>query len=56
MNIPESTTPSERARSAGKRAASYRRRVAQNDAAERQRARRADPSTGKTRTINARHS
>jgi hypothetical protein len=56
MNIPENTTPSKRARSAKKYAASYRRRVARIDAADWRRAHYTDPSTGKTRTVNVRHS
>ena len=55
MNIPENTTPSKRARSAKKYAASYRRRVARVDAADWKHAHHTDPSTGRTRTINVRH-
>ena len=56
MNIPENTAPSKRARSAKKYAASYRRRVDRINAADWKRAHYTDPSTGKIRTINIRHS
>lgn len=56
MNIPENTTPSKRARSAKKYAASYRRRVDRINAADRRCAHYTDPSTGRIRTINIRHS
>lgn len=56
MNIPENTTPTKRARSAKKYAASYRHRVERAEAADRKNARHTDPSTGRTRTINIRHS
>lgn len=56
MNIPENTAPSKRARSAKKYAASYRRRVDRIAAADWKRAHYTDPSTGKIRTINIRHS
>ena len=55
MNTPENTTPAKRARSAKKYAASYRRRVERIEAADWKRARYADPSTGKVRTVNIRH-
>lgn len=56
MNIPENTTPAKRTRSAKKYAASYRRRVERIEAADWKHAHYADPSTGKIRTINIRHS
>lgn len=56
MNIPENTTPSKRARSAKKYAASYRRRIERIEAADWDRATYTDPATGRTRTINIRHS
>lgn len=56
MNIPENTTPTKRTRSAKKYAASYRRRVEQAAAADWKHAHYTDPSTGKIRTINIRHS
>lgn len=56
MNIPENTTPAKRARSAKKYAASYRHRVERAEAADWKNARHTDPSTGRTRTINIRHS
>ena len=56
MNIPENTAPAKRARSAKKYAATYRRRVERIEAADWKRARHADPSTGRVRTINIRHS
>lgn len=56
MNIPENTTPTKRARSAKKYAASYRRRIERAEAADWKNARHTDPSTGRARTINIRHS
>lgn len=56
MNIPENTAPSKRARSAKKYAASHRRRTERAEAADWKDARYTDPSTGRTRTINIRHS
>lgn len=56
MNIPENTTPAKRARSAKKYAASYRRRVERAEAADWKSARYTDPSTGRARAINIRHS
>lgn len=56
MNIPENTTPTKRARSAKKYAASHRRRIEQIKAADWKNARHADPSTGRIQTINIRHS
>lgn len=55
MNIPENTTPSKRSRSAKKYTASYRRRVSRIDAADWKHAHYTDPSTGRIRTINVRH-
>ena len=55
MNIPENTTPSNRARSAKKYAASYRRRTERAEAAEWRNTRHVDPSTGRTRAIIIRH-
>lgn len=56
MNTPGNTTPTKRVRSAKKYAASYRRRVERIEAADWKRAHYADPSTGRIRTINIRHS
>lgn len=56
MNIPENTTPTKRARSAKRYAASHRRRVERIEAADWSRATYTDPATGRTRTINVRHS
>nr|DAR47039.1 MAG TPA: hypothetical protein [Caudoviricetes sp.] len=56
MNIPENTSPAKRARSAKKYAASRRRRIEQIEAADWKRPHYTDPSTGKIRTINIRHS
>lgn len=56
MNIPENTTPNNRARSAKKYAASYRRRTERAEAADWKNARHTDPSTGRIRAINIRHS
>lgn len=56
MNIPENTTPTNRARSAKKYAAAYRRRAERAEAADWKNAHYTDPSTGRTRTINIRHS
>lgn len=56
MKIPENTAPAKRARSAKKYAASYRRRVERIEAADWKHARYADPSTGRIRAINVRHS
>lgn len=55
MNIPENTTPNKRGRSAKRYAASYRRRTERAEAADWKNARYVDPSTGRTRTINIRH-
>lgn len=55
MNIPENTRPTNRARSAKKYAASYRRRTERAEAADWKNARHTDPSTGRARTINIRH-
>ena len=55
MNIPENTTLNNRARSAKKYAASYRRRTERAEAADWKNARHTDPSTGRTRAINIRH-
>lgn len=55
MNIPENTRLNNRARSAKKYAASYRRRTERAEAADWKNARYTDPSTGKTKTINIRH-
>lgn len=55
MNIPENTTPTKRARSAKKYAASYRRRIERVEAADWKSARYVDPSTGRTRAIRIRH-
>ena len=56
MNIPENTAPAKRSRPAKKYAASYRRRAERAEAADWKHARYVDPSTGRTRTINIRHS
>nr|DAM75872.1 MAG TPA: hypothetical protein [Caudoviricetes sp.] len=56
MNIPENTTPSRRARSAKKYAASYRRKVDRINAADWKHAHHTDPSTGRVQAINIRHS
>lgn len=56
MNIPENTAPSKRARPAKRYAASYRRRAERIEAADWKRARYTDPSTGRARTVNIRHS
>lgn len=56
MNIPENTTPNKRARSAKRYAASYRRRVEQIEATDWRHTTYTDPSTGRTRVINIRHS
>lgn len=56
MNIPENTAPANRARSAKKYAAAYRRRVERAEAIEWRNARYTDPSTGRARTVNIRHS
>ena len=56
MNIPENTTPAKRTRSAKKYAASHRHRVERIEAADWKHAHYVDPSTGKIRTINIRHS
>lgn len=56
MNIPENTAPSKRARSAKKYAASYRRRTERAEAADWKNACYTDPSTGRARTVNIRHS
>lgn len=56
MNIPENTAPSKRSRPAKRHAASYRRRLERIEAADWSRASYTDPATGRTRTINIRHS
>lgn len=56
MNIPENTNPTKRGRPAKKYAAAYRRRIERTEAADWKYARYADPSTGKIRTVNIRHS
>lgn len=55
MNIPENTALTKRPRSAKKNAASYRRRIERIEAADWRRAQYTDPSTGRVRTINIRH-
>lgn len=56
MNIPENTVSAKRPRSAKKYAASYRRRVERTEAADWKHAHYTDPSTGRVRPINIRHS
>lgn len=56
MNIPENTTPAKRARSAKRYAAAYRRKVEQIETADWKHTHYTDPSTGRVRTINIRHS
>ena len=56
MNIPENTNPNKRARVARRYAASYRRRVEQIEATDWRHATYTDPATGRTQTINVRHS
>lgn len=56
MNIPENTTPNNRGRAAKKYAASYRRRTERAEMADWRNVQYTDPSTGKTRTVNVRHS
>nr|DAV43199.1 MAG TPA: hypothetical protein [Caudoviricetes sp.] len=56
MNIPENTAPTKRTRSAKKYAASYRRRIERIEASDWKHAHYMDPSTGRVRTINIRHS
>nr|DAV35119.1 MAG TPA: hypothetical protein [Caudoviricetes sp.] len=56
MNIPENTTPTKRARSAKKYAASHRRRVERIEAADWKSVRYTDPATGRIQAINIRHS
>lgn len=56
MNIPENTAPAKRPRSVKKYAAAYRRRVEQTEAADWKNAHYTDPSTGRVRTVNIRHS
>lgn len=56
MNIPENTTPSKRARSVKRYAASHRRRVEQIEATDWRRITYTDPATGHTQVINVRHS
>lgn len=55
MNIPENTRPGNRGRAARKYAASHRRRTERAEAADWKNARYTDPATGRTRTINIRH-
>lgn len=55
MNIPENTTPAKRPRSAKKYAAFYRRKAERIEATDLKTARYADPSTGRVRTVNIRH-
>lgn len=56
MNIPENTIPAKRPRSAKKYSASRRRRMEQIEAADWKNTHYTDPSTGRLRTINIRHS
>lgn len=56
MNIPQNTAMRNRSESAKAAAARYRRRVEQAEMAGRKRATYTDPATGRTQTINIRHS
>lgn len=56
MNIPENTTPARRSRSAKKYAASRRRRIEQIESTDWRHTTYTDPASGRTRSINIRHS
>lgn len=56
MNIPQNTTIRNRSRAAKAAAARYRKRVEQAEMADRKYATYTDPATGRTQTINIRHS
>nr|DAE80496.1 MAG TPA: hypothetical protein [Caudoviricetes sp.] len=56
MNIPENTAPAKRGRSAKKYSASLKRWIEQIEAADWKNTHYTDPSTGRIRTINIRHS
>lgn len=56
MNIPQNTAMKNRSESAKAAAARYRRRVERAELADWKHVTYTDPSTGRTRTINIRHS
>ena len=56
MNIPQNTTKRNRPAFARAAAAKYRRRVERAAMADWKRATYTDPATGRTQTINIRHS
>lgn len=56
MNIPQNSAMRNRSRSAKAAAAKYRRRVERSEADDWKRATYTDPATGRTQTINIRHS
>lgn len=56
MNIPQNTTMKNRSASAKAAAARYRRRVERAEMSDWRRVTYTDPATGRTQTINIRHS
>lgn len=56
MNIPQNTAMRYRSEAAKAAAAAYRRRVERAAMGDRKRVAYTDPATGRTRTINIRHS
>lgn len=56
MRIPQNTAMKNRSESARAAAARYRRRVERAELADWKHATYTDPATGRTRTINIRHS
>lgn len=56
MRIPQNTTMKNRSESARAVAARYRRRVERVETADWKRITYVDPSTGRTRAVNIRHS
>lgn len=56
MNIPQNTAMRNRSEAAKAAAARYRHRVERAAMADWKRATHTDPATGRTRTINIRHS
>lgn len=56
MNIPQNTAMKNRGESAKAAAARYRRRIELAEIADWKHAAYIDPATGRTRTINIRHS
>ena len=56
MNVPQNTAMRNRSKSAKAAAVRYRRRVGRAEMADWKRVAYTDPATGRTQTINIRHS